>query len=448
MKNNKPNVLLVKPEPAHNCFSLEMALYTEPLELEYIAAMLKNEQYPFYLWEAVIEGPESFDHILRQFQPDFILITGYITQEYLMLQYAQEAKIYNSKIITIIGGSHAQLNPSHFQKDFVDFICRSDNIFGILSILKQEALTSIDGLCYVKEGIWQENELKPFSINLLPIPDRSLSNQRMHRYRYLDVSPLALLKTSTSCPYQCSFCYGRSLNCGAYTVRDLDKVIEEIKTIESPNIQIVDDDFLFDKKRLLEFVRRLKEERIQKTFICYGRADFISRERDILIKLREAGFRYIMVGLEATNNSLLEAYQKKTSLDINIQCIKILKKLDINIVGLFIADIHFTARDFRNMRRFIRQSGISYTGVSIFTPIPGTDIYEQYKEQLLTHDMEKWDFMHLVLRPDKMSRFRFYVEYYRLVMLLFSIAEKKGIYRFLTLSDYKKIFWNLIWKDS
>lgn len=104
-----------------------------------------------------------------------------------------------------------------------------------------------------------------------------------------------------------------------------------------------------------------------------------------------------------------------------------LKKLDIHIVGLFIVDIHFTSRDFRNMRRFIRQSGISYTGVSIFTPIPGTDIFEEYKNQLLTHDMERWDFMHLVLPPVHMGRFRFYLEYYRLVMLLFSIAEKKGI---------------------
>lgn len=94
-----------------------MALSTEPLELEYIATMLKNEQYPFYIWEASIEGPESFDNVLQQFQPDFILITRYITQEYLMLQYAQKAKIHNSKIITVIGGSHAQLNPSHFQKD-------------------------------------------------------------------------------------------------------------------------------------------------------------------------------------------------------------------------------------------------------------------------------------------------------------------------------------------
>lgn len=71
MKSNKPNVLLLKPEPAYNCFSLEKALSTEPLELEYISAMLKNEQYPFYIWEAAIEGPEGFDHILRQFHPDY-----------------------------------------------------------------------------------------------------------------------------------------------------------------------------------------------------------------------------------------------------------------------------------------------------------------------------------------------------------------------------------------
>lgn len=94
---------------------------------------MKNEQFPFYIWEASIEGAESFQPVLKEFQPDFVLITGYITQEYLMLQYAQDAKMHNGKIITIIGGSHAQLNPSHFQKDCVDFILEFD-LEGFLKI--------------------------------------------------------------------------------------------------------------------------------------------------------------------------------------------------------------------------------------------------------------------------------------------------------------------------
>ena len=35
-------ILLVKPEAAGSGFSLDMALKTEPLELEYIKAMLKE----------------------------------------------------------------------------------------------------------------------------------------------------------------------------------------------------------------------------------------------------------------------------------------------------------------------------------------------------------------------------------------------------------------------
>lgn len=35
MNNNKPKLLLIKPEPAHRGFSPEMALTTQPLEPEY-----------------------------------------------------------------------------------------------------------------------------------------------------------------------------------------------------------------------------------------------------------------------------------------------------------------------------------------------------------------------------------------------------------------------------
>ena len=42
---------------------------------------------------------------------------------------------------------------------------------------------------------------------------------------------------------------------------------------------------------------------------------------------------------------------------------------------------------------------IPYTGISIFTPIPGTALYRQYEKRLLTTEPEKWDFMHLVVPP-------------------------------------------------
>lgn len=155
-----------------------------------------------------------------------------------------------------------------------------------------------------------------------------------------------------------------------------------------------------------------------------------------------------MVGLEAVSNHQLDSYAKGTSLNINCACIRLLQKLSIHPVGLFIVDIRFRRKDFRNLRRFIRSLDLAYTGVSIFTPIPGTGLYEKYEKRLLTREPEKWDFMHLVIPPVHLSVFGFYLEYFLLVMELFQLARKKGIYSFLKLNDYKRIFLKLLFWEG
>lgn len=450
-------ILLIKPEAVGSGFSLDMALKTEPLELEYLSAMLNQRSCPSYIYEASFET-QPLEEILKKYQPKAVAITGYITQEYLMLSYAKRARAWNPNLVTIVGGSHAQLNYEHFYKPQVSYICRSDNIFAVAELLETEgilptpnsapALSEIDGLCYRENGAWRANPCRPFDLNLLPFPDRSQFTKYQSHYRYLDAAPVALIKTSSSCPYQCSFCYGRLLNCGSYRQRDISSIVEEIKTIPCDTIQISDDDFLFDPDRLREFIRLIRENLLHKTFICYGRSDFIAHHPDLVRELVSIGFTYFMVGLEAVSDSLLDSYHKKSSLDNNLMTIRLLKELHVNLVGLFIIDLQFRRSDFRSMRRFIHKQGITYTGVSIFTPIPGTPLYEKYRTRLTTDNLEKWDFMHLVVPPAHMSRFSFYLEYVLLVMDLFGIAQKAGIYRFLKLRDYKAVFLRLLITDG
>lgn len=440
-------ILLVKPESVDNGFSLDMALRTEPLELEYISAMLKASHIPCYLYEAAVD-PHSFEDLLCKYRPEAVAITGYITQENRIKDYARRTKAFDPGILTLVGGSHAQRNAERFFEPCIDFVCRSDNIFAILDILGQKPFENIDGLCYHTCEGWQQNPIEAFDINRLPIPDRSHMERYLSSYRYLDVHPVALLKTSSSCPHHCSFCYGRTLNNGRYYQRELSLVIEEILGISSPNIQIVDDDFLYDTERLWDFISLIRSHNIHKTFICYGRADFITANPELMKALSQIGLRYVMVGLEAVSNRQLDSYAKGTSLDINCSCIRLLRELSIHPVGLFIVDIRFRQKDFKNLRRFIHSLDLSYTGISIFTPIPGTALYRQYEKRLITHDPEKWDFMHLVVPPVHLSLFRFYLEYVLLVMDLFRLAQKKGIYGFLRLNDYKHIFRKLLFQEG
>lgn len=440
-------ILLVKPEAANNGFSLDMALRTEPLELEYISAMLHEAGIPCYLYEAAAD-PLSFEELLFKYRPNAIAVTGYITQENRIKDYAKRAKAFDPGILTLVGGSHAQQNAERFFEPYIDFICRSDNIYAILDVLKQKPFENIDGLCYDTCEGWKMNPIEAFDINRLPIPDRSHMERYLSLYRYLDVHPVALLKTSSSCPYHCSFCYGRTLNTGRFYQRDLSLVIKEIQEIASPNIQIVDDDFLYDADQLWEFISLIRSHNIHKTFICYGRADFITANRVLMEALADIGLKYVMVGLEAVSNRQLDSYAKGTSLDVNCACIRLLQELSIHPVGLFIVDIRFRRKDFRNLRRFIHRMDLAYTGISIFTPIPGTSLYQQYKKRLLTKDPEKWDFMHLVVPPVHLSIFWFYAEYFLLVMDLFRLAQKKDIYRFLRLKDCKHVFRSLLFQEG
>ncbi|MBP1762897.1 MAG: B12-binding radical protein, partial [Firmicutes bacterium] len=300
-------VLLVRP-PAPNKLSFTKILDNEPLELEYLHTVLSNGGHSDYIYDGLIETVSIEDAIRRE-KPDALAVTGYITQEKLMLAFCMKAKEINSSIITILGGVHAQLNYQRFYAPQVDYIMRSESMdaFGLLieTIVhpRKEELVRINGLCYQGSEGWVENTLQQTDINDLPIPDRTFFHYNKHHYRYLDLTEVATIKTALSCPFNCNFCYCTLLNGGHYQTRELSLVMEELKSIEAKNVQIVDDDFLVDPERIRAFIQLVKENQLHKRFICYARADFVAENPQLIKSLVEIGFHYFLVGLEAVTDS-------------------------------------------------------------------------------------------------------------------------------------------------
>jgi len=200
-------VLLVRP-PAPNKLSFTKILDNEPLELEYLHTVLSNGGHEDYIYDGLIETV-SIDAVIRREKPDIIAITGYITQEKLMLSFCSKAKEINNRIITILGGVHAQLNFRRLYAPQVDYIMRSESMdaFGLL-------METIAGLCYQVPDGWVENIFEPININDLPIPDRTFFHNNKHHYRYLDLTEVATIKTALSCPFNCNFCYCTLLHDG------------------------------------------------------------------------------------------------------------------------------------------------------------------------------------------------------------------------------------------
>ena len=450
-------VLLVRPG-APNTLSFTNILDAEPLELEYLHTGLKEAGYEDMIYDYICQN-KPFRLVLKEYSPDVVAITGYITQENMMKKFCMQVKKYKADIVTIVGGVHAQINRKVFYEDYIDYITRSESVDAFVEIITYiglkkglinqndvvnkkliKELPHINGLCYKPDNKeWVNNPMIPIDINSLPIPDRSFFYKNRKHFRYLDLLESANIKTAFGCPYNCKFCYCTLLNNGRYRERNLNLVIEELKNLDAENITIADDDFLVNENRLKEFIRLVRENNIKKTYVCYGRADFIANHPEIIKELADIGFKYFLVGLEAINDEELNDYNKGTSKEHNVEAIKVINSTSAQCIGLMIVGLSATKKDFDDLYNWIVKHELTHVTISIFTPIPGTPLYEEYKDKLITDKIENWDFLHLVVEPENISRHKFYLYYRRLILKLYKRAKKAGVYEYLDLEHYKKM---------
>ncbi|NMA02496.1 MAG: radical SAM protein [Clostridia bacterium] len=407
-------ILLVKCH-RKTIFSKLEPVVTEPLELEYLSALCQNLGVKHRIYDNLLEG-KSFVQVFKEYSPRVLVLTGYITAQETIIQYAQYAKEANPQVRVIVGGVHAEVNYRDFFNQNIDIIVHSDGLNTLKKLIESsfagEKLEEIEGIAYYRQGVWQVNKKIPADLQSLPTPRREYFYQYQNRTKYLHYSPVAMVKTALSCPYNCSFCYCKLLNQGIYATRPIARVVEEIAEIEAPYIWIIDDTFLIERQRIIQFIMALEARGIKKKFIAYSRVDFIVKNKDLIQRLADVGFVELIVGMEAIEDRILDNFNKTCSAQDNFKAVEILRQAGINLTGLFIADIDFTPRDFRHLRKGIRKMGLKSYTASIFTPVKGTQLYEQYKDQLETTDPSKWDFLHLTLKPVHMSKYAFYLHFY------------------------------------
>ncbi|KPK48721.1 MAG: hypothetical protein AMK72_06265 [Planctomycetes bacterium SM23_25] len=93
----------------------------------------------------------------------------------------------------------------------------------------------------------------------------------------------------------------------------------------------------------------------------------------------------------------------------------ILNDLGVHMWGAFIVDPQFTREDFRALKTYREKRDIIYPQFTILTPLPGTDLYDEREDELVTRDYRLFDALHAVL-PTRLPREEFYKEFARLTM--------------------------------
>lgn len=428
--------LLIHPEISRTKYNFAGIIDNEPLELEYIAAVLVKNGIDYRIWDGQV-SKESAAEAIAEYRPDLLYVCGRTRQESFMKEYCRKAKEICGSV-TVVGGIHAQHCFERFYTEEVDFILTTFDVFKLLDIINENDLEYVDGICFKKDGKWAANPGEAFDISRLPAPDRTFFYSHIDRYRYLELIPCAHVRTSYSCPFRCAFCYRNTLNGGKYTSRDISEVVDEVASIDCENIYFIDDDFLIDKERTETFIKLVKERNIRKRYVCYGRADFISANPELMRRLKEIGFYYILTGLEAVDDSYLDRYNKRIVSECNENAVKILNDTGINMMGMFIADLDFSAKDFSGIYKWVKKNKLKHAALSILTPEMNSEMYEKYRDRIISDDPGDWDYLHVVASPGKMSVKKYYFHYHVLMVKLFLKGWREGIYDFVDYGYYIK----------
>lgn len=435
-------VLLIRPRPHKETIGLQNVMICEPLELEYLSSNIEPLGHDVFIVDMILEK-KSISYFLKKYKPDVVGITGYIAHVNVIKDYALEVKKYDKNIKVIVGGVHAEVNPEDFECKSIDYIIRANGIKTFINILdKLENKKKTNNIDCVYNRKRSNNYLKETTFNYI-FPDRGKVDKYRKHYYYMFHRNCSLMKTSFGCPYQCKFCFCRKVTDEKYFTRDLDNIIEELKSIKETEIYIVDDDFLVNKKRLLKFCELLKKNNIKKKYLIYGRADFIANNEDVIREMKSVGLRAVIVGLESCDSNELVDYNKKTNVEINEKAVSILKKYDVECYGTFILGLDWEKKDFNALAKWIKKLGLVFVNLQPLTPLRGTELYESYKKDFIIREdeYEKWDLAHLVVKPSKISVRKYYwytmVLYYKITVnpkSAFYMIRKYGLHDTLKLS--------------
>lgn len=201
----------------------------------------------------------------------------------------------------------------------------------------------------------------------------------------------AVVQYSRGCPYLCDFCDVTALFGRKPRTKTPEQIIKELdKLVSLGNVEQVlfADDNLIGNKNILkkELLPALIEWRRQNPYapgfatqVTINLAD----DKELAEMMLEAGFRYILIGIESVDEDSLIAMKKKQNTRRNLlKDIQYLHDLGYVIMGTFIVGLDTDKPSvFDDVIKFIQESGVVLSIINILKAPPGTELYDRMKKE-------------------------------------------------------------------
>ncbi len=209
-----------------------------------------------------------------------------------------------------------------------------------------------------------------------------------------------IVMTSRGCPWQCTFCGADTTWGRGFRGRSVPKVLDDLELalgkVPVRMLQIKDDTFTTNKKRVIELCRGIRERRLSFLWSCDTRVDVLSEE--LLYEMRLAGCQRLSLGVESGSPAILSAINKKITPDKIIQSTEMAKKFGIQVrYYMMLGNRGETAETFHETLEFLQRAKPHQYLFSCLSIYPGTvDFHDAEKAGWLDREEYfKGDFQEL-----------------------------------------------------
>lgn len=380
-----------------------------PLSILYLAAALIENGYEPHLVDLRIENlrPKDIDGAL-------FLGVSHMTGAQQIPPALNCARISrNQGVPVVFGGTHPSILPEQTAAHpLVDIAVKGEGEEVIVELAEyfrgERDLSKIKGIAY-KNGSGDPvytGDRKPPSFNRTT----HLPYHLLPMDKYSATTTDFGFQSSRGCPHRCAFCAEISLFQRTWRAKPADVIVEEIEGILSRfsprRICFVDSNFFCNQRRVREFCELIIARGIKTEFFGECRFDyFVKYDTEFLNLLKRAGFREIEFGGESGSDKTLEFIRKDITRDIILKGITKCREHGIRSFTSFM--LGFPTEDDLEMYQTldivdrigeIDSKGARINGLFIYSPFPGTALYDLVVEKHgfePPRDLEQWGLFEL-----------------------------------------------------
>jgi radical SAM superfamily enzyme YgiQ (UPF0313 family) len=377
-----------------------------------------------------LEPMKVFREYLKNFKPDLVAITFNTPQAEQALELAAEAKKFDPSLMTVGGGVHATAMPGDvLLNGSFDVLITGEGELPFARLLAGEDPSAIPGAACLREGRVVINPPPALiqDLDSLTMPDYEcfdLSYYRV-RKRLWKNARIAGIETSRGCPHSCSYCVSNLVFGNRLRVKSPERVVEEFERtarLGFREVLIQDDDFTLDRDRAARIFEMLIARNIRMDIeLSNGvRADKLTR--DFLKTARRAGCYRIRIGIESGSTEVLKNVDKNIDLERMRRVISDARSMGIEVIALLVLGFPGETREtFLKTLEFARACGADMARMAMFTPYPGSRIYDEWKAEgrllpasfsdYLIYQVDKPLYRHPVMSHEELVKC--YDEFYR-----------------------------------